>query len=238
MTSTRRTPACATSSWSRVSSTASFVSSRTGRCGTGSSPEPRTATQVESVSRQVCPGMWLTYISVPCVRNARHASSCTLSCQVISTEALCASAAIACLSSLAASRALCGETVAGDDIRLVLEPETAVPLQHFARCVEIARVAHDRLEPLVLDLRDIDRGVPSSEQCGGPDRRADLRGQRMHVIAETRALIGVGVEVEAARLSTERLLGCLEELMPVHLERILARPDPLDDLEARIPSAG
>src|SRR5262249_27061848 len=55
---------------------------------------------------------------------------------------------------------------------------------------------------------------------------------------ETRALIGVGVEVEAAGLSTERLLGCLEELMSVHLERILARPDPLDDLEARIPSAG
>src|SRR5215472_7472708 len=164
MSSTRRTAEWATSSASKFSSAASSVNSRTGTWGTGSRPAARIATQVDSVSRHLWPGMWLTYISVPGGSKSRHASRCTLSCHVISTDAACASAAISCCSPLAPLFRLRGKTVAGDDIGLVLEPQPAMPLQYIARRVEIARVPHDRLKPLVLDLCDVDRSVPRREQ--------------------------------------------------------------------------
>ena len=60
----------------------------------------------------------------------------------------------------------------------------------------------------------------------------------MHLIAEQRALIGIRVEVETTRLRPRILLARLENLMAVRLKGILAGPDSLDDIEARITAAG
>src|SRR6187431_377973 len=42
----------------------------------------------------------------------------------------------------------------------VVEPEAAALLQDLAGGVEIASVGHHVAQPVVLDLRDVDRGVP------------------------------------------------------------------------------
>src|SRR5262249_39565562 len=157
-------------------------------------PLSRTATQVSTVCSQVWPGRKLTNTRVPGARSARHAGSSPTCRQVISIDAALASAAIAC-ATLAELGALLGEAMPRDDIRLVLEPQPTVLLQHFAGVVEIASVGHHRLQPLVLDLRDIDGGVPRGEQCRRADRGADLQRQGVHLVAEIRALIGIGVEI-------------------------------------------
>src|SRR5437762_9653 len=66
--------------------------------------------------------------------------------------------------------------LAGYDIGLVQEPEGTMLLQHFARSVEIFRLAEHPAQSLVLDLRHIDRCVPGGEQRRGADARGDLGG--------------------------------------------------------------
>ena len=64
--------------------------------------------------------------------------------------------------------------------------------------IDIAAVGVDVGQAVVLDLCDIDRGIPRREQRRGADRRRHFRRQRVHVVAEQRALVGIGVEVEIA----------------------------------------
>ena len=59
---------------------------------------------------------------------------------------------------------------ARDHVGFVEEPERAVLLQHLARGFEIAAVGGGLRDPVVLDLRHIDRGVPGREQRRGADR--------------------------------------------------------------------
>src|SRR3954464_5693623 len=56
-----------------------------------------------------------------------------------------------------------------DHIGFIVEPQPAVLAQHLAGRVEIAAVQHHVAEPVVLDLRNVDRGVPRRERR----RRAD-----------------------------------------------------------------
>ena len=60
----------------------------------------------------------------------------------------------------------------------------------------------------------------------------------MHLIAEQRALIGVRVEVETTCLRPEDLFARLKNLMAIRLKGVLAGSDSLDDIEARITTAG
>src|SRR5262245_48147519 len=53
---------------------------------------------------------------------------------------------------------------ARDHIGFVVEPKSAALVQHLAGGVEIAAVRHHVAEPVILDLRHIDRGVPGREQ--------------------------------------------------------------------------
>src|SRR5687767_2124520 len=93
--------------------------------------------------------------------------------------------------------------LAGNDIGLVKEPEASMFLQDLAGGIQIAGVAQRLRQAHVVHLRDVDGGVPRREQRGGADARRDLRGQRMHVVAENRSRVGVGVEVVVARLLAE-----------------------------------
>src|SRR5216110_2210881 len=85
-----------------------------------------------------------------------------------------------------------------DHVGLIVEPQAAMLAQHLARRLEIAPVAHHTVEPRVFDLRDVNRGVPGGERGRGADRFRYLGGQRVHLVAEQRAVIRVGVEVEIA----------------------------------------
>src|SRR6266704_1038400 len=88
--------------------------------------------------------------------------------------------------------------LARDHVGLVEEPQSPVAAQHVPRGFEVAPVAHDFAQALILDLRDINRGVPRGEQGRGADRVADFLVQRVHLIAEYRSVVGVGVEIEVA----------------------------------------
>src|SRR5262245_35557373 len=61
----------------------------------------------------------------------------------------------------------CSVAFAGDDIRFVEEPEAAMFLQDFPRGVEVAGVAQHLGEACVVDLRDVNGGVPGREQRRG-----------------------------------------------------------------------
>src|SRR5579871_2814143 len=77
-------------------------------------------------------------------------------------------------------------TAARDHVSLVVEPQAAVLFQHPVGRFEIASVANHFRQPDILDLRDIDRGIPRGEQRRGSDWPAHLVWKRMHVIAENR----------------------------------------------------
>src|SRR6185437_2369981 len=125
----------------------------------------------------------------------------------------------------------CRIPLARDHIGFVPEPQTAVFLQYFLGRFKVAVVADHLLQPLVFDLRDINGRVPGCEQGRGADALADLARQSVHRIAEERARIGIGVEVEVAAGRAELGLHLAQQLVPVRHERVLARPDLLDDLE-------
>src|SRR5689334_14986196 len=88
--------------------------------------------------------------------------------------------------------------LARDHEGLVEEPEAGVSSEHFLRRLEIASVAHDFGKTLVLDLSDIHRGIPGREQGRRADRVAYFFRKRVHLVAENRSIVGVGVEVEVA----------------------------------------
>ena len=107
-------------------------------------------------------------------------------------------------------------------------------LQHPVGGFEITAVAHHLRQPDVLDLRDIDRGIPGREQRRGADRPADLIGQRVHAIAEDRARIRGGVEIVMPRRRAEFVLDLAQDGVTIRLKGIVAGPDPLDDFHAGI----
>ncbi len=59
---------------------------------------------------------------------------------------------------------------ARDHEAFVVEPQAAVLLQRFARRLDVAAVAIDVGQAVVLDLGDVDRRVPGGEQRRGADR--------------------------------------------------------------------
>ena len=107
-------------------------------------------------------------------------------------------------------------------------------LQHPVGGLQIAAVAHHLGEPVVLDLRDIDRGVSGREQGRGSDRAGNLVGQRMHLIAEDRTRIRRRIEIVVAGGQAELVLDLAQDLVAIGLEGIVTGPDLVDDLDAGI----
>ena len=66
----------------------------------------------------------------------------------------------------------------------------------------------------------------------------DLGGQRVHVVAEHGARVGVGVEVVVARILAQLGAHRAQQVVAVGLERVLLRPDLAHDLQARVAAAG
>ena len=91
---------------------------------------------------------------------------------------------------------------------------------------------------MILDLRHIDGGVPGGEERRGADGAHDFAGQCVHVIAEHRASVRIGVEVEVAASGAQFDLHRFQEGMAVDLKGVLARPHLLDNLQPRILAGG
>src|SRR5215469_15203671 len=113
----------------------------------------------------------------------------------------------------------------GHDEGLVVEPKAPVLLQYLLRRLEVRAALHDRVESLVLDLVDIDRRVPGGEQRRGADAIADLRGKRVHLVAEDRLVVRRRDEREIACVATELRFESREQLVSIDLERVLSRPE-------------
>ena len=60
----------------------------------------------------------------------------------------------------------------------------------------------------------------------------------MHVVAEQRAIVGVGIEVEVAASRAELLFDRFENLVPVMNERIVVRPHLVNDFHAGVMAMG
>src|SRR6202795_1590663 len=87
---------------------------------------------------------------------------------------------------------------ARDDVGFVVEPEPVMLAQNLSGGIEgTAALSHFR-QPVVLDLGDIHRRVPRCKGRRGSDRSGDLIWQRLHIIAEDRAFIGISVHVKGA----------------------------------------
>src|SRR5262249_19890082 len=72
---------------------------------------------------------------------------------------------------------------AGDHVGLIVEPESPALAQNLARGLEITPVGHDLSEPVVLDLRHVDRCIPCGKKGRGADRVIrNLARQRVHVV--------------------------------------------------------
>lgn len=110
--------------------------------------------------------------------------------------------------------------------------------EHRAHRLDVAAVQGLLLQPLVLDLRHVDRGVPGGQERGGADGAAELVRQGVHLVAEDRAPVAAGVEVEVPRLGAQGRLGGAQDRVPVGGEGLLLRPDGADDLHARIAAVG
>ena len=125
---------------------------------------------------------------------------------------------------------------ARDHVGLVEEPQPAVLLQDLARWLRdsgrrrrLPRPGGPRPAP----HRSRHSRRRTASRCRSRIR-GDLARQRVHVVAEQRAVVGIGVEVEIAAGGSELLLHRLHDLMAIVDERIVARPDLLHDLVAGI----
>ena len=111
-------------------------------------------------------------------------------------------------------------------------------MQRLARRLDVTAVGIDVGQPVVLDLRHVDRRVPGGEQRRSADRRRDFRRQRVHVVAEQRTLVGIGVEIQIAAGIAQLLLHRLEQIMAAVHEGIILGPHLVNDLHARIAPVG
>ncbi|MBW3653381.1 MAG: hypothetical protein KY433_07270 [Actinobacteria bacterium] len=66
---------------------------------------------------------------------------------------------------------------ARDDELLVVEPRAALLVEDFLRRLELPAAPADLVEALVLDLADIDHGVPRGRQRRRAERAAFARGR-------------------------------------------------------------
>src|SRR5205814_6335560 len=97
---------------------------------------------------------------------------------------------------------------------------------------------HDLAQALILDLRHVNGGVPRREKGRGADRVADFLRERVHLVAEYRAVVRIGVEVEVAAVRSGRGAGGLQQRVAIGLERSFSRPDALHDFQPRVPAVG
>src|SRR5690349_13005198 len=124
-----------------------------------------------------------------------------------------------------------------DGESFIVEPQAAVLLQHGLGGLQISPIRDHGLEALVLDLVHVDRRIPGREQRGRADAIGNFRRQRVHLVAEDRLVVRQRGELVVARVAAELILQRREQRMAVDLERLLARPEFLDDLERRIAPA-
>src|SRR5258705_6617750 len=105
---------------------------------------------------------------------------------------------------------------------LVEEPQAGVALLDVTGRLEIRSVPHHFGEPRVLDLGYVDRGVPRGKQGRRTYRFADLLRQRVHLVSEDRAVVGIGVEIEIPAVGPELGARRFQQLMAICLEGVLA----------------
>ena len=75
-------------------------------------------------------------------------------------------------------------------------------LQHVAGGINVAAVAVDVGQPVVLDLRNVDRRVPGGEQRRGADRGGNLRTSKLHVVADQRSLFRYDMHTLPSEISS------------------------------------
>src|SRR5262245_50436981 len=134
-------------------------------------------------------------MGVPAARVSASAATSSAFGRVASNEALRMNAAIAATGSARSADVLTGMAVvmdicrfrapgalqwrefalpslapARDHVGFVVEPESAVIVQHLLRGLQIASVGNDFGEAIILDLRNVDGRVPRREQRRGADR--------------------------------------------------------------------
>src|SRR5215472_7751331 len=73
-----------------------------------------------------------------------------------------------------APRALPEPPLARDHKGFVPEPQTAMLLQHLLRRVEIGAIGQCSRQARIINLRDINGGIPRRPQRRSPDRLADF----------------------------------------------------------------
>src|SRR5665213_104872 len=85
---------------------------------------------------------------------------------------------------------------ARDDVGFVVKPEPVMLAQNLSGGIESAAALGHIRQPVIFDLGDIHRRVPRCKGRRGSDRAGDLVGQRFHIIAEDRTVIGIGIKVK------------------------------------------
>src|SRR6516225_1635577 len=123
-----------------------------------------------------------------------------------------------------------------DDEGLIVEPQTAVALQDGLGRLQVTTRVHHRIQSFVFDLVDVDCRVPRREQRGGADAIADLRGQGVHVVTEYRFVVRLRAEGKLARFPPQLGFQRRDQLMSIDPERVLSRPQSLDDFERGVPA--
>src|SRR5206468_12735422 len=118
--------------------------------------------------------------------------------------------------------------------RLVVEPQPAVLAQHALRGLEIGSARDDRVQSLILDLIDVDGGVPRGKERRGADAIADLRRQRVHLVAKYRLIVRQSAQTVVAGGAGELAAQGRKELVAAHPKRLLPPPQPPGDFPARI----
>src|SRR5207245_922066 len=113
----------------------------------------------------------------------------------------------------------------------------AVLAQHALRGLEIGSARDDRVQSLILDLIDVDGGVPRGKERRGADAIADLRRQRVHLVAKYRLIVRQSAQIVVAVVAGKLAAQGRKELVAAHLKRLLTRPQLLDDFQARIVTA-
>src|SRR5262249_44696219 len=92
---------------------------------------------------------------------------------------------------------------ARDDVGFVEKPEPVMLAQNLSDGIEITATLGHFGQPVIFDWPDIPGCFPGCKGGRGSDRAGDLVWQRLHIITEDRAVIGIGIKVKVAPCRTQ-----------------------------------
>src|SRR5262245_36313493 len=96
----------------------------------------------------------------------------------------------------------------------------------------------DFVEPLLLNLIDVDNRVPRCEKRRCPVAISDLRRQSVHLVAEKRLVVRRQFQIELLDKRSKLVAQSVEELLAPDLKRVLVWPELLHDLQRRVLTVG